>query len=146
MSRSSLTTPTVVADVTEDLVVTELTQSNFCPVAVCSEVLKGMEALSKKSVCFPKLSPIPTTGTAALLDALAEGTTDERSGGIPTTIFSGHVILNASPSILMPSPGSFALTFIPVRESISNSRGSTGGRSCKRHEQITKGERRVRTF
>jgi len=45
MSESSLTTPTVVADVTEDLVVTKLTQGNLCPVAVGSEVLEGMETL-----------------------------------------------------------------------------------------------------
>jgi len=146
MPRSLLTTPTVVSDVTEDLGVTEFTQSDLYPIAVGSEVLEGMEALSKKSVSFPKLSPILTTGTAAFLDALAKGTTDERSRCIPTAIFSGHVVLNASPSILVPSPRSFVLTFIPVRESISNSRGSTGGRSYTRREQMTNGGRRVRTF
>ena len=90
-------TLTVVADVTEDLIVTKLTQSDLCPVAVGSEILKGMETLSEKPVSFPKLSPIPTPGTAALLDALAERAADERGGGIPTAIFSGHIVLSASP-------------------------------------------------
>ena len=88
-------TPTVVADVTEDLVVTELTQSNLNPVAVSSKVLKGMETLSKKPVSFPKLSSLPIPGAATFLDALAERTADERSGGIPSTVFSGHVVLSA---------------------------------------------------
>lgn len=87
-------TPTVVANVTEDIVVAKLTQSNLDPVAMSSEVLKGMEALAEKPVSFPKLRSLPTPGTATFLDALAERTADKRGGGIPTTVFGGHVVLS----------------------------------------------------
>ena len=86
-------TPTVIADVTEDFVVTKLAQSNLNPVAMSSEILEGMETLSKKPVRFPKVGSLPTPGTATFLDTLAERTTNKRSGSVPTTAFGGHVVL-----------------------------------------------------
>jgi len=86
---------TIVADMTVDFVVTKLTQSKLDPVTMSGEVLEGVETLAKKPISFPKLSSLPTPGTATFLDALAEGTADERGGGIPTTIFGGHVVLDA---------------------------------------------------
>ena len=130
----------------EDFVVAKLTQGDLGPVAVSGEVLEGMETLSKKPVSLPKLSPFVTPRIATFLDALAERTADERGGGIPTTVFSGHVILSGDTSIPLSSLVSFALTFIPVRESISNSRESTGGRSCTWHEQWLSDSDRLKPF
>jgi len=87
-------TPTVVADVTEDLVVTKLAQSKLNPVAMSSEILQGMKALSKKPVSFPKIGSLPTPGIATFLDTLAEGTANKRSGGVPTIALGGHVVLS----------------------------------------------------
>jgi len=87
-------TLTVVAYVTEDFVVTKLAQSNLNPVAMSSEILEGMETLSKKPVRFPKLGSLPTSGTATFLDTLAERTANERGRGVPTTVFGGHVVLS----------------------------------------------------
>ena len=88
-------TLTVVADVTEDFVVTKLAQSNLNPVAMSSEILEGVETLSKKPVSFPKLGSLPTPGAATFLDTFTERTTNERGGGVPTTVFGGHVVLSA---------------------------------------------------
>ena len=85
---------TIVANVTEDFVMTKLAQSNLNPVAVSSEILKGMKTLSEKPVCFPELGSLPAPGTATPLDTFTERTANERSGGIPTTVFSGHVVLS----------------------------------------------------
>ena len=87
-------TLTVVADVTEDLVVTKFAQSNLDPVAMSSEILQGMETLSKKPVSFPKLGSLPTPCTATFLDTLAERTANERGGCVPTIAFGGHIVLS----------------------------------------------------
>ena len=93
--RFSLDIPTVVADVAEDLVVTKLLQSDLDPIAMGSEVLEGVETLPEKPVRLPEFGSVFTPGIATFLDALAERTADERGGGIPPTIFSGHVVLSA---------------------------------------------------
>ena len=91
-----MSTPTVVADVTENFVVTKLAQSNLDPVAMSSEILEGMETLSKKPVSFPKLGSLPTSGIATFLNTFAERAANERSGCIPTTVFGGHIVLSAA--------------------------------------------------
>ena len=87
-------TLTVVADVTEDLVVTKLAQSDLNPVAMSSEILQGMKTLSKKPVSFPKIGSLLTPGIATFLDTLAERTANKRGGGVPTITFGGHVVLS----------------------------------------------------
>jgi len=129
-----LNQPTVVANVTEHFVVAKLTQGDLSPVAVSSEVLERMEALSKKPVSFPKLGPIATPRVAIFLDALAERATDKRGGGTPTTVWPCSSIQeDINPCAITKN---VPRTFMPVRESISNSRESTGGRSCTQREQM----------
>ena len=85
---------------TEDLVVAELTQSNLDPIAVSSKILEGMETLAKKPVCFPKRGSFSTPRFTSFLDTVAKRTANESGGGIPTTVFGGHVVLGEKDQFL----------------------------------------------
>ena len=67
---------TIVSNVTEDIVVSHLAQSELTPVTMCEQILHCVEACAHQTISLPEVSSFATLRAAAMLDACAEGTTD----------------------------------------------------------------------
>lgn len=89
-----------------------------------------MKASAKETVSLPQVRSFPSAGAPAMLYAGPKGATNVCCGGIPAPVFGRHVVLHKQSSVSRHERRHGQCgTFMPVRGSISNSSGLTGGRS-----------------
>ena len=84
---------TIVSDVAEYIVVSQLPKSKLTPVAMGKQVFQRVETGSHQTVGFPEVITFTAPGPPTVFNASMEHTANQSSGRVPTPVLSSHVVL-----------------------------------------------------
>jgi len=129
---------TSISYVTENFFVAHLAKGDLTPITVSKQILHGVETGPKEAICLPEFCAFLSTSTTSSLNASTKRSPNKRGRGIPSLILCRYVFLGGrSTTVLWLEVVFHVITFMPVRSSISSSRGETGGRSFGWNERAS---------